>query len=174
MKMKNWFDSSIVAVCIVIIASLFSSGCDVKPEHISAVARTTGTFVAAGWIALDNPDPDALNAVSSILEAIKDNSANVQAGQKYGNVIRPVVNAIIDKEIPVQYRAICKLGVVSLLGGLDMLFATHPEWKENTDTAMEVVNAFIDGAETGLGLPEDHEIMQIARANAKARAKILQ
>jgi hypothetical protein len=62
-------------------------------------------------------------------------------------------------------------GSLAVLNGIDLLFATNPEWGENHKLAVDVVDAFLLGANTGLSLADDDPRMVNARqANAK-RAK---
>jgi len=61
---------------------------------------------------------------------------------------------------------------MTLLNGLDTLFAMHPDWKADQTLALQIVDAYIVGAQSGLGMDEGSDIMKQARAAAAARAKI--
>ena len=151
------------------------SGCNVKPEQIKAVAQQAGLFSAVGWIATDNPDDDTIQSVKSILVIIEEKSGDVEGGATYTEVIYPEVEKVINSDaIPAQYRPACKVATITLLGGLDMLFAANPEWKEKQDIAISVVDAFIFGAKNGLNLSNDHKLITAARNTASRRAKVYQ
>lgn len=164
----------VTVLAVVALAScLLTSGCDLKPEQVSVIAQNAGLFSAVGWIAVDNPDAEAIQGVTSVLETIETKAADVQAGSTYTAVVYPEVLKIIDKDVAEQYRPICKAGALSLLGGLDMLFAANPSWKENQEVVITVVDAFILGAKNGLSMSEDHPVMMTARNQAAARARVL-
>lgn len=149
------------------------SGCNVKPEQIKVIAQQAGLFSAVGWIAADNPDQATIETVKGILVVIEDKAADVEGGATYTEVVYPEVAKIIDSDkVPAQYRPACKAASITLLGGLDMLFAANPEWKEKQDVAIGVVDAFIFGAKSGLSLSKDSEIIKAARGTASMRAKV--
>ena len=87
-------------------------------------------------------------------------------------VVYPELIKIIDKDVKPQDRPLCKAASLTLLNGLDTLFAMHPEWKTDQDMVLGVVNSFILGAKGGLSLSEDHAVIKQARASASRRAKI--
>ena len=169
--MKRSIIGTVTAVVISCMAMLTLTGCDTS--QVKAVAQNAGLFAAVGWIAYDNPDADAKEAVKSILGVIEEKAADVAGGATYTEVVYPEVVKVIDKDVEPQYRPICKAGALSLLGGLDMLFAANPEWKQSQEVAIQVIDAFILGAKNGLNMADDHEIMEAAKATYKARAKVL-
>ena len=162
--------TTLIASLVLLLAV---PGCKIEPEQVKVIAQNAGLFSAVSWIAMDNPERAEIDAVKSLLVIIEEKSADVQAGATYTEVVLPEVLKVIDKDIDPQYRPICKAGAISLLGALDMLFATHPEWKKSQDQAIEVVNAFILGAKSGLSLAETDPLMIHARGMAASRAKVL-
>jgi hypothetical protein len=48
----------------------------------------------------------------------------------------------VDAKVEPQYRPLTKAGGLALLGGIDMLFAAHPEWKSKQTEAIGYVSAF--------------------------------
>ena len=166
--------ASVTVMSVIALAvGLFTGGCDLTPEQISVISQNAGLFSAVGWIAVDNPDKGAIESVKSILEVIEVKAADVQAGSTYTAVVYPEVEKVINKDVEPQYRPICKAGAISLLGGLDMLFAVNPSWKESQEVVIKVVDAFILGAKNGLNMNEDHEVMKAARTQAATRARVL-
>jgi hypothetical protein len=163
---------ALTALVVAVGMMIGVTGCDVAPEQIKVVAQNAGLFSAVGWIAIDNPDSSELNAVKSILSVIKEKASDVKEGSTYTEVLYPELVKVIEAELEAQYKPIAKAGSLSLLGGIDMLFATHPEWKKDQDTALQVVNSFISGAQNGLSLSEDDEAMKIARDTAAKRARV--
>ena len=166
--------ASVTVMSVIALAvGLFTGGCDLTPEQISVISQNAGLFSAVGWIAVDNPDKGAIESVKSILEVIEVKAADVQAGSTYTAVVYPEVEKVINKDVEPQYRPICKAGAISLLGGLDMLFAVNPSWKESQEVVIKVVDAFILGAKNGLSMSEDHEVMKAARNQAATRARVI-
>jgi len=156
----------------VIAIGVLAGGCTISPETIPVIAQQAGLYSSVGWVALDNPSADAISAVKNVLEVIEEKAADVQGGGTYTAIVYPEVVKAIDKDLEEQYRPIAKAGALSILGGIDMLFATHPEWKEDQDLVVKIVDAFILGAKTGLGMKESHPVMIQARATASKRARI--
>jgi hypothetical protein len=159
-------------LAVGLLALGLGAGCTIKPENIPVIAQQAGLYSAVGWIALDNPTVDEIKSVKSILGIIEEKAADVTGGATYTQVILPDVIKYIDKNVEAQYRPVCKAGAVSILGGIDLLFATHPEWKEDQDLVIKVVDSFILGAKTGLSMSEDDPAMKAARATSSARARV--
>ena len=107
------------------------------------------------------------------LVVIETKAADVEADGTYTEVIYPELIKVINKDVREQYRPIAKAGSLSILGGIDLLFASNPEWKKDQDTAIQVVDSFILGAKTGFSLDEKHPAMIQARSTATKRAKVL-
>jgi len=162
--------ASSVLVGVLCLSTLLFTGC--QTEQIKVVAQNAGLFTAVGWIAMDNPTTEEIAGVKLLLSIIKDKADEVQAGSTYTETIYPALVIFIDTKIEAQYRPLCKAGALSLLGGIDMLFATHPEWKEKQDVAIQIVDAYILGAEAGLGMEEKNAIMIQARKTAISRSKV--
>lgn len=164
----------VVGLVSLLLVGAMVAGCQIQPEQIKVIAQNAGLFSAVGWIAVDNPTSDEIKAVTGILKVIDEKSADVQAGATYTEVVYPEVVKFIDSDqVQPQYHPIAKAAALSLLGGLDMLFATHPEWKTDQDTVIQVVDAFVFGAKNGLSLSEDDEVMQAARNSARRKARVL-
>ena len=157
---------------LVSVMALFIAGCKIEPEQIPVIAQQAGLYSAVGWIAIDNPTTKEIAVVKGTLAVIEEKAADVEGGATYTLVIYPEVEKFIDKDLEEQYRPIAKAGAVSILGGIDLLFATHPEWKKDQDTVIKVVDAFIVGAKTGLSMKESNPVMKQARATSASRARI--
>ena len=170
---KSTVSAMSVIASVALVSCLFTSGCKLNPDQVSVIAQSAGLFSAVGWIAIDNPDTGAIESVKTILVTIELKAADVQGGSTYTAAIYPEVEKVIASDIAAQYQPICKAGAISLLGGLDMLFAANPEWKKSQEVALTVVDAFILGAKSGLSMSEKHEIMKAARSQAAARARVL-
>jgi len=148
------------------------SGCKLTPEQIKVIAQNAGLFSAVGWIAYDNPSVDAIESVKSILVVIRDKAGDVEAGKTYTEVIYPELIKVINEKVVEKDRPLCKAASLTLLNGIDTLFAMHPEWKKSQDIAVGVVEAYIFGAENGLSMSEDHPVRMRARNIANKRARI--
>lgn len=158
---------------LIASVSVFLYGCNLRPEQITIISQNAGLFSAVGWIAIDNPSPEVMQHMRVVLDTIEVKSKDIQQGVTYTSVVYPEVEKFINLELEPQYRPICKAGAISLLGGIDLLFASNPSWKENQDTAVEVISAFISGARNGLGLTGDSELLQLARSQAESRVSVL-
>jgi len=158
---------------MAMLSILALSGCKVQPEQISVISQNAGLFSAVGWIAIDNPTQVAISSVMQILSIINEKASDVQAGYTYTATIFPEIVKFIDAEVLPQYRPISKAGSISLLGGIDMLFATNPSWKTNQDIAIKVVESFILGAKMGLSMSEEEEVRKVARNQASYRSRAL-
>jgi len=164
-----------MVVLMMLSALVFTSGCNkLTPEQIKVIAQNAGLFSAVGWIAYDNPDASAIESVISILDTIKSKCAQVEAGKTYTEVVYPELVKIIEKDVKEQDRPLCKAAALTLLNGIDTLFAMHPEWKVDQDVAIGVVNSFILGAKNGLSLSEDDAIIKQARSLSAHRARIFE
>jgi len=148
------------------------AGCDITEGQAKVIAQNAGLYSAVGWIALDNPSGVVIESIQDILVVIETNAAGVEGGATYTEVLFPILTTYIDEKVALQYRPVCKAGAIAFLGGIDMLFAARPEWQEDQDLAISIVDAFILGAKNGLGMKEDHPVMIQARANVQARAKV--
>ena len=157
---------------LVLIGAVFVAGCDIKPEQVKVIAQNVGLFSAVGWIALNYPYTNEIEVVKGLLVTIELKAADVQAGATYIEVVYPELVKIIDKDVEEQYRPVCKAASLSLLGGIDLLFATHPEWKEDQDLAIQVVDAFILGAKNGLSLKADDPRLLQAKETASKRKAV--
>ena len=162
-----------LAFVTVLIGAVVINGCVIKPEQAKVIAEQTGLFSAVGWIAADNPSDEQIAAVVGLLSVIETKAADVVAGKTYTEVVYPELVKVINAKVEAQYQPLARAASLSLLGGLDMLFAVHPEWKEDQDMAISIVNAFVAGAQRGFSLDKDHPAMVQARKTAALRAAAL-
>lgn len=158
-------------VSIVMLAGL-TSGCHITPEQGKVIAQNAGIYSAVIWIAVDNPSSNQVAEVKSVLDVVKEKASAVKAGQTFTEVIYPELVKVIDVKIPAQDRPLVKVASLTLLNGLDTLFAMHPEWKATEGLTLDIVNAYVDGAKMGLSMSETSVVMKQARSTAKVRAKL--
>lgn len=165
--------SIISALCAMALCVSMSS-CSLDDSQIKVVAQNAGLFSAVGWIAVDNPDASVVAIVSGILDTVSEKAGGVSEGKTYTEVLYPEIEKFIDSDAVLpQYRPICKAGSISLLGGIDILFAANPQWKEKQDLAIQVVQSFVIGAKGGLAMSDSDPVLQAARAAAARRARII-
>lgn len=163
-----------LTISVLAVAGLtLLNGCKITPEQVKTIAQQSGMFTAVGWIAYDNPDTNEIAVVSSLVDVIKEKSKDIQEGKTYTEVVYPEVVTIIDTKLEPQYRPLAKAATLSFLGGLDLLFATHPEWKADQDIALSVVDSFMDGVKLGLSLDSNNAAIQQARKTAAMRGTVL-
>ena len=164
--------TGIMALIIGVGACLTLTSCDLKPEQVKVIAQNAGLYSAVIWISVDNPDASTMAAVSGILDVIIEKASEVQTGKTYTEVLYPEVMKVIETTVEDKDKPLCKAATLSILNGLDTLFAMYPEWKESESVAISVVNSFILGAKNGLALGEKHPVMIQARKTAVARKAI--
>ena len=169
--MKKLVTSAVVLLTAIGVC-MSMSGCKVTPEQGKVIAQNAGLYSAVVWIAVDNPTSNQIVEVKGIIGEIKDKAKSVEAGKTYMEVLYPELVKVIDEKVIPQDRPLCKAAAMTLLNGLDTMFALHPEWKANQDLAIDMVSAYVDGAETGLSISESSDVMKQARATSVARAKI--
>jgi hypothetical protein len=173
-KMMNKIGAGLLALTAA-ASLLMVTGCDesdLTPEQIKAVSQQVGFAASVGWIALDNPDREGIDAVVSILDVINESAGEVKQGSTYSEVIYPKLEVIIKERVDAQYRPLAMAGSIQILRAIDLLFANNPEWKENQDLAIGVVESFVRGTKAGFSLKESDPIIVQARAQAAARAKV--
>lgn len=144
-------------------------GCSITKEQVQVVAQQAGVFAAVSWIATDNPSTDAVVVVSYVVRVIQDKSKDITAGKTYTEAVYPEVVKVIDANIKPQYGPIAKVAALSFMGSIDLMFALHPEWRTDQDTALSVVTAFTSGVTQGLALKADHPAVLQARRTAVMR-----
>lgn len=148
-------------------------GCKITPEAMKIIARNAGLGAAVTWIAYDNPTIPEKVAVVGVLDIIKANATNVISGLTYSEVLYPEIEKYVHSgKVPAQYIPAVLAGSYAVLGGIDMLFAIHPEYKEKQDLALSTVNCFVDGAKHGLSLTEKDPVIVQAKKMSGTRAKI--
>jgi len=168
---RTAFIATIMAALVLPLAS-----CNLTPSQAKVVAQNAGLGSAVTWIAYDNPEPEEIALVKSILGVIKGITADTSEGATYTQVLFPVVEdyleeAIANGDIKANEKPLALAGSLALLNGIDLLFATNPEWGENHKQAREIVDAFLLGAETGLSLADDDPRMVNARQSNAKRAR---
>lgn len=169
--MKTKLLTAIMCGSLVLLFGLTS--CKIDEDQMKEIAKNSGLFSSTTWIAIDNPNSNAIATVSDIIATVKEKASEVQSGQTYIEIVYPELVKIIDADVEQQYRPLCKAGTYTLLGQLDLLLATHPEWKENQNKAIEVTNAFIDGAMQGLSMAEIKSIMEQLNTNCGVHKEII-
>ena len=161
-----------VGMLVLAVSLLGLTSCKVSTDQIKMIANAVGLFSSVTWVAVDNPPMIAKQGVITVLTVVSDSAQKVSASNTYTEVIYPLVVTVIDTQVAAQYRPLCKAGTAMLLGQLDLLFASHPEWKTNQDIALDVTVAFCTGAEQGLLLSDTDPIIVQAKKNATLRLSI--
>ena len=159
-------------VTLVTVAMLSLTSCQISTATVKIIANAVGLFSSVSWIAIDNPAIEVKQGVITVVEVIKEKASLVEAGQTYSDVLYPELVKVIDVSVPAQYRPLCKAGALMMLGQLDLLFASHPEWKTNQDIALAVTESFCDGVKQGLSLAANDPIIVQAQKNAIMRSNL--
>jgi hypothetical protein len=162
----------LVGILAALMAVSFVAGCKITPEQGKVIAQNAGLYSAVIWISTDNPTTEQKTIVSGILDVIKTNAISVKQGQTYTEVLYPEVEKVIDATVQEQDRPLAKAAAITLLNGIDTLFAMHPDWKTQQDLAVDIVSSFVDGAKAGLIMTDKDPIIIQAKKAAQARAKV--
>jgi len=169
---RSMFFTAIVAMLMIPL-----TGC--TPSQAKVVALNAGLGASVTWVAYDDPTPEEMAVVKEVIGVIKGVTADTSQGATYTQVLFPVVEDYLDKavaegKIKPNERPLALAGSLALLNGIDLLFATNPEWGENHKLAREVVDSFLLGAEQGLSLADDDPRMVAARQSHAKRARVFQ
>jgi hypothetical protein len=151
------FSRSLMA-CAMAILLFAATGCTKPPpptpEQIKKMCYTGGEVAALTWVAADQPTADEINACKVVVGLV---SLNCKGWIEGGFISAlPSIDEGIAKAFPgtderaVALRRLSHLLAVELLTQLDILFAQHPDWKQQGDLISGYVSAFCDGALEGL------------------------
>ena len=175
--MKNIFNYGyyVLAIATLSITTLIFSGCTMNTEQAKIIANQAGLYSAVTWVAVDNPTNEVKVAVVNVLKMISENTSTVNTNQSYSDVMYPLVMKYLNtKNYPAQYKPLVMVGTSTLLGGIDMLFASNPQWKENATISTALVNSFCTGAINGLSMSETNPMMKSARKTHTMRLMAIQ
>lgn len=154
------------------ISLVVLGGCRPSNSQIKIIAKQAGLFSAVGWIAFDNPDCETITEIIPIIDVIENSSGYVQSGQSYMDVLYPVLDSHINEYMKEKYQPLAKAAAISILGGLDILFAANPEWVEDQDLVLSVVKEFCVGAKMGLTMKDCDLVIQAAMRTANRRMSL--
>ena len=173
--MKNTF----LAFLAVIAFFIPISGCKVTPSQGKVVAKNAGLAAAVTWIAYDNPSSEQTALVKVVIGVIKGVTVDTANGETYSEAVFPVVQnyvetAVENGTINANEAPFVLAGSIALLNGLDLLFATNPDWATNVSSASAIVGSFLSGAEVGLSLADNDPRMINARQSNAKRARVFQ
>lgn len=152
------------------------TGCNLTPSQSKVVAQNAGLGASITWVAYDNPSPEEMALVKGVLGIIGNVATDTSEGATYTQVLYPVVEdhvsaAVENGDIKANEKPLVLAGSLAVLNGIDLLFATNPEWDDNHDLSREIVASFLLGAESGLALADNDPRMVNARQNHTARAR---
>jgi hypothetical protein len=169
--MKN--KSIIGAIVALLVASMLVVGCNLNESQIKVIAQNAGLGAVVTWIAYDNPNAVTKQLVSDALDVVKSNLTSVESGKTYTETLYLVIEQFArGEQVPDQYEPLVLAGGLATLNGIDLLFATNPEWKEKEVLAIGIVNSFILGSKMGLSLDDTDERIQQARKFSTMRRRV--
>lgn len=158
-----------------VAAFMMVGGCTFNLEQAKVITRQAGLYSAVTWIAVDNPTDVIKTQVVGVLTLVKDKASMVSTNQSYSDTLYPVImQHLNDVKCPQQYKPLVMVGSATILGGIDMVFASYPEWKAKQDVAVELVGCFCDGAVNGLGLKSSDPLIKSAMRTSHSRMKAFQ
>lgn len=155
------------------------TSCKLTPSQVKVVAQNAGLGAAVTWIAYDDPSDEEIALVKGVLGIIKGVTADTSEGATYTQVLYPIIEDHVDDliangDVKTNERPLVLAGSLAILNGIDLLFATNPQWGENHKLAREVVDSFLLGATSGLSLAGDDPRMVNARQSNDKRARAFQ
>lgn len=160
----------LVTLTTLVLICLGIYGC--TESQIKVFSKQTGFYSAVGWITVDNPSVEQKNIVIEITSLIQTNAYKVQEGYTYSEVLQPIVDEYIEANVKENYKLLSSSGSVAILGGIDMLFASKPEWAEREDLVVSIVNLYCTGVLDALGRPSSDPIIKAASRQYLARQKV--
>lgn len=152
------------AFCAIVIA-----GCALSLSQKQAIARTSGTAIVAVWRGTDNPSAEDLATASAVVEVIRNACSTNTAGATYYERLYPVASDYITNNVAPEKQQMALLGAGAVLSGIDVLFAMNPEWGATSTEAAAIVDAFCEGAQTGLAMPSSSPVIQAAMKQVPVR-----
>ena len=174
-KHVKQFAAAIASMAVVLgVASLplFTSGCDVSEDQLKVIANQSGLFAVLGWIAYDDPDPEVKQSVKGAIEIIDDGLNLVEKGSSYTEVLYPLVERYVNAEVPPHQAPLTLAGATAVLSGVDLLFATYPNVRDNVDVANGIVKQFTSGALKGLSLQDNSPQLRVIKNQNALRNKL--
>ena len=165
-----------IAVSLLGLTLLFGTmGCntDLTDEQKLVIADGAGMLVSTSWIAIDGPSGTDMQNVAMAIDEIQAAVSNVGAGVPFSDALYPVAAEWIGRNVEAQQQPLALAGVGVILTGVDMFFATNPEYLEDSAEAISILNAFLSGAKKGLLLSPNHPAMLRARSSNAMRVQAL-
>ena len=165
--------TKIMGVIGMLCAVIAFTGCNLTDSQKKVVAQNAGLGAAITWIAYDNPSTNETAFVSAALNIISENANGISAGVTYTELLFDDMEKFAKSDIvPDNYASIVIAGSLAALNGLDLLFASNPEWIATQDLSVEIVKSFVKGAQMGLALSSDDPRIENARVMSTRRARM--
>jgi hypothetical protein len=160
-------------VTVLAAMGLCLAGCKMSPSEINAMSEASGVAATVIWMSYDNPSVEQKTEVSKVLGVVTEN-IGIVGTNSYASVFMPKVMAYVaaSQDIPAIDKPLVIAGSLAVFGGIDLLFASHPEWKADTQNVGSYVKSFISGVQTALALPATDSKVMKATENYKARSAL--
>jgi len=165
-----------MVTAIMALAMAFCiAGCNLNNSQIKAACGVAGSGAALGWVALENPTDAQKTQVSDVLTVVQSAITGVGTNT-YVEVIYPLAQQYVNAnpKIKPSEKVAILTGVLAVLSGIDIMFDSYPEWKQDTTNVESYVNSFLGGANSILLLPASHPKFASAKANYKISAGLKQ
>lgn len=163
----------LTAIILAVGAMMGITACTLSDSQIKLAANLAGQGAALAWQSFDHPTTTQKVAVVEILTEIRSN-IGIVGTNKYVDVMYPIAQKYIadSTKIPAADKTLVSAGVLGVLSGVDMMFASHPEWKADVQKASGYVGSFIDGAVSGLKMPDSSEEIKAVNKHAAIRVQM--
>lgn len=123
----------------------------VTVDEMKDLAFQAGQVASLTYLAIQKPSKEDAAKIKVVIDFITKTVNDWPEGGFKSTI--PALNALIDKEIPVDknkaLNLLCKNLGETLMTELDRLFDKHPEWKKKGSEVAGIVGSFTAGAAKG-------------------------
>jgi hypothetical protein len=123
----------------------------VTVAEMKDLAFQAGQVASLTYLAIQKPSKEDAAKIKVVIDFITKTVNDWPEGGFKSTI--PALNALIDKEIPVEknkaLNLLCKQLGETLMTELDRLFDKHPEWKKKGSEVAGIVGSFTTGAAKG-------------------------
>ena len=166
MKKYKYFMLWVTALVVV-------SGCVLTLQQQKLIAKNSGTAAVMLWVGIDSPTAADMAVIKTVVAEMQK-IACTNNEVSYTERVYPLLSIYIGNTVKPEHRQMAGLAALSLLKGIDIMFAMNPTWLATMATASALVESFCDGAVVGLGMSPSDPVMLAARQQQQIRVKLLQ
>jgi len=165
----NMSKKTIIIAASLSAGALIIAGCSLNQKK--AIANQLGVAAAVTWIGIDNPSPETIATVKTVVDVIRIGCVNVGGeNASYYLEVYPLSEEWIEANVKPELKPAAKLGAAFILTGLDTAFAMNSDWSSNTVEATAIASSFLNGVKVGLSLPINSPVLIAAKRQTPVRS----